>query len=120
MNTAPSSAVEASQTRLRWTSPRVIEATARAMVSELISRTNELTDVNGMSNTSVGPRPGVLRRRSSREVAMSAPTSTQSSAGYNHNKTLAYKMAVPVSLGVLSCSAVLGVPGGVANDHQSP
>ena len=57
MNTAPSMAVVASQTRLRCTSPRTIEATASTMVSELMSSTNELTDVKGMSKTSSGPRP---------------------------------------------------------------
>jgi hypothetical protein len=41
-------------------------ATARAIVRELISRTNELTDVNGMSNTSLGVSPCTLRCRSSR------------------------------------------------------
>ena len=32
-----------------------MDDTAKTMVSELISSTNELTDVNGMSNTSLGP-----------------------------------------------------------------
>ena len=38
-------------------------ATASTMVSELISSTNELTDVNGMSKRSCGPGPSTLRWR---------------------------------------------------------
>ena len=49
MNTAPSSAVVDSHTRSRRSSPRWMAATASTMVSELISSTNELTEVNGMS-----------------------------------------------------------------------
>ena len=55
-----------SQAWHRRMSPRVIEATASAMVSELISSTNELTEVNGMSKTCLAPRPTTLRWRSSR------------------------------------------------------
>ena len=45
----PPRAVEPSQTRLRWMSPRTIAPTAMAMVSELISSTNDEIDVNAMS-----------------------------------------------------------------------
>ena len=38
-----------SHIRVRRTSPRWMADTASTMVSELISSTNELTDVNGMS-----------------------------------------------------------------------
>ena len=49
MNVAPSRAVATSQMRSRWWSPRSMAATASTMVSELISSTNELIEVNGMS-----------------------------------------------------------------------
>ena len=38
-----------SQVRTRWWSPRSMAETASTMVSELMSSTNELTEVNGMS-----------------------------------------------------------------------
>ena len=49
MKTDPSRAVVDSQTRRRRWSPRWMAATASAIDSELISSTNELTEVNGMS-----------------------------------------------------------------------
>ena len=47
--TAPSSAVVVSHRRVRCTSPRWAADTASTIVSELMSSTNELTEVNGMS-----------------------------------------------------------------------
>src|SRR3546814_17522173 len=119
MNTAPSSAVEASQIRLRWTSPRVIEDTARAMVSELISRTNELTEVNGMSNTSVGARPCVLRWRSGRQGELSAHNSTQSEARNTHTPRVALELPVRVWQCVCSGTAVF-VWAGVGGTRLQP
>src|SRR5581483_12041606 len=45
MNVAPRSAVASSHTRRRRLSPRWMAASASTIVSELISSTNELTDV---------------------------------------------------------------------------
>ena len=44
-------------------SPRVIDETASTIVSELISRMNELTDVNGMSKIWRGAGPPATRPR---------------------------------------------------------
>ena len=70
MNTPPSAAVVSSQSLQRSISPRVIDDTASTIVSELISSTNELTDVNGMSNSSAAASGSSsdsgLRLRSSR------------------------------------------------------
>ena len=43
-----------SQARPAVSSPRLTPDRASTMVSELINSTNELTEVKGMSNTSVG------------------------------------------------------------------
>ena len=48
MNVAPNSAVAMIQIRKRRWSPRWIAASASTIVSELISRMNDVTDVNGM------------------------------------------------------------------------
>ena len=48
MNVSPNSAVAMIQTRNRRWSPRWIAASASTIVSELISRMNDVTDVNGM------------------------------------------------------------------------
>ena len=45
MNVAPNSAVVSSHTRMRRWSLRCMAASASTIVSELISSTNELTDV---------------------------------------------------------------------------
>ena len=71
-----------------------LPAAARAMVSELISSTNELTEVKGMSKTSLGPRPWTLRWRSSRYVEMRPPKSRQSEARNTHIPSLSLEMPV--------------------------
>ena len=48
MNVNPNSAVARIQMRNRRWSPRWMEASASTIVSELISRMNDVTDVNGM------------------------------------------------------------------------
>ena len=48
MNVSPNSAVAMIQTRNRRWSPRWIAASASTIVSELISRMNDVTEVNGM------------------------------------------------------------------------
>jgi hypothetical protein len=55
MKIEPSTAVVASQIRLLRSSPRCSAESASTIVSELISSTKELTEVNGMSNTWRGP-----------------------------------------------------------------
>ena len=57
MNVMPNSAVARIQMRNRRWSPRWIAASASTIVSELISSTNDVTDVNGMlsSLSGVGP-----------------------------------------------------------------
>jgi hypothetical protein len=49
--------------RIRRTSPRWIAASASTMLTLLISSTNELTDVNGISKRSFGYGPLILRSR---------------------------------------------------------
>jgi hypothetical protein len=60
---APSSAVTVSQSLVRSSSVMRREETASTIVSELISSTNELTDVNGMEYTWSGPGPSPMRPR---------------------------------------------------------
>ena len=57
MKIEPNEAVVSSQSLHRSISALCIEVTAKTIVSELIKRTNELTEVNGMSKRSaaVGP-----------------------------------------------------------------
>ena len=50
MNVAPNSAVASNQMRRRRWSPRWMAASASTIVSELISKMNDVTDVNGMLN----------------------------------------------------------------------
>ena len=50
-------AVDASQMRNALRLPRVSQAYAITMLIELISSTKVLTDVTGMSNTSIGCAP---------------------------------------------------------------
>ena len=56
-------AVASSQTRIRGASPRWIDDSASTIVSELASRTNDETEVYGMSNTSAGYGPTMLAPR---------------------------------------------------------
>ena len=63
MNMVPNSAVAMIQIRNRRWSPRWIAASASTIVSELISRMNDVTDVNGMLYTSLGVGPAGRRGR---------------------------------------------------------
>ena len=63
MNSDPSRAVVSSHRRLLRMSPRWRAERASTMVSELISSTNELTEVKGMSKMSPGAGPAANRLR---------------------------------------------------------
>ena len=60
MKVIPIMAVDSSHTRNVFRLPRVSAAYASTMLMLLISRTNVLTDVTGMSNTSMGSGPDRL------------------------------------------------------------
>ena len=69
MKIEPSAAVVSSHNLQRSISARWMEVTASTMVNELIRSTNELTEVNGISNRSAAVGPlveGPTRFRSSR------------------------------------------------------
>ena len=81
MNTVPNMAVVSSHILQRSNSPLPIEVTANTIVSELIKRTNELTEVNGISNRSAAVEPSVsgpTRLRSKRYVDISDANNKQS------------------------------------------
>ncbi|CAB4818244.1 unannotated protein [freshwater metagenome] len=62
MKIEPSTAVVSNQTWFERSSPRWMADNASTIVSELMSSTNELAEVNGMSNTSFGPmEPSAMR-----------------------------------------------------------
>ena len=65
-----------------------------------MSSTNELSEVNGMSNTSLGDVKGVLSEmlvRYSRNVEINAPNNKQSEARNNHMASLLLEIPVFVS-----------------------
>src|SRR6266540_6669098 len=96
MNVIPSRAVAISHARSFWCSPRWMAARASTMVRLLIRRTNELTDVYGMSYTWAGVGPEVLRPRYSREVEIRAPNSRHSEPRNAHTAILALESPVEV------------------------
>jgi hypothetical protein len=63
-------------------------ASASTIVSELMSRMNDVADVNGMSNKSFGPGPAWSGRpRYSRYAEMNAPKNRQSDDRKSHIAT---------------------------------
>src|SRR6476469_9382745 len=102
MKTMPNIAVAMTHTRNRRWSPRWIAARASTIVSELISRMNDVTDVNGMLYTSLGW--GVLageRPRYSRYVEMKAPKKLHSDDRNTHIASLT--LVVPVLVSAWPC-----------------
>src|SRR4051794_30477925 len=83
-------------------------ATASTIVSELISRTNELTDVYGMSYrlAIVGPAFGV-RSRYSRNVEMRPPNSRHSDPRNTHIASFSFERPVEVCSAVVGCAALV-------------
>src|SRR4029079_7323866 len=103
MNTVPKSAVAMIQIRNRRWSPRWIAARASTIVSELISRMNDVTDVNGMLYTSAGC--GVFageRPRYSRYVEMNAPKKMHSDDRNTH--IASWTLVVPVLVSARPCT----------------
>ena len=80
----------------RW-SPRWMAARASTIVSELISRTNELTDVNGMSYRLCGVGPDTARWRYRMYVEISAPNSMHSEPRNAHIATFSLETPVAVA-----------------------
>ena len=106
MKVAPNSAVAMIQIWKRRSSPRWIAESASTIVRLLISRMNDVTDVNGMLNTSAGVGPfWPGRSRYSRNVEMNAPKNRQSDDRNSHMPS--FGLMTPVWV---SCAASVVAP----------
>ena len=103
----------------RW-SPRWIAASASTIVNELISSTNDVTDVNGMFSRSCGvgpPRYCGSRPRYRKYVAMNAP---KKSASDDRNSQIAsFGLLTPVFVGGCPEPPVGGVRDDVAGSARA-
>src|SRR5918992_125753 len=99
----PRRAVASSHTRSRRSSPRWMALRASTMVRLDIRRTNELTEVYGMSYTCSGNGPWMLRPRYSRYVEIRAPKNRHSEPRNAHMPSL--RLSRPVAVTCTPCAA---------------